>query len=56
MLATTYKDGEPEEVNDPEFLLLLHGLYVLEYRNGEVWYAVHPLVEDLLRRKELIPA
>lgn len=56
ILATTHRDGEPEEVNDPEFLLLLHGLYVLEYRNGDVWYALHPLVEDLLRRKELIPA
>lgn len=54
LLAATHQDGTSAEVNDPEFLLLLHGLYVLEYRNGNVWYAVHPLVLDLLRQKELI--
>jgi hypothetical protein len=35
---------------------LLHGLNVLEYRNSEVWYDVHPIVLDLLQRKGLIHA
>ncbi|WP_416673738.1 P-loop NTPase fold protein [Egbenema bharatensis] len=54
ILATTYHHGEPEEVNDPEFLLLLHGLYVLEYRNGDLWYDVHPMLLELLKRRNLI--
>jgi hypothetical protein len=43
-------------VEDPKaqaFLDLLHGLHILEYRNAEVWYDVHPIVEDLLKRKGL---
>lgn len=54
ILATTYRNGEPDEVNDPEFLLLLHGLYVLEYRNGDLWYDVHPMLVELLKRKKLV--
>jgi nucleoside-triphosphatase THEP1 len=54
ILAATYRDGEPEEVNDSEFLLLLHGLYVLEYRNGDLWYDVHPMLVELLKRRNLI--
>ena len=54
ILATTYRNGEPEEVNDPEFLLLLHGLYVLEYRNSDLWYDVHPMLVELLQRRKLI--
>ena len=54
ILATTYRNAEPEEVNDPEFLLLLHGLYVLEYRNSDLWYNVHPMLEELLKRRKLI--
>ena len=37
ILTKTYHDGAPENTVDPEFLLLLHGLYVLEYKNGELW-------------------
>jgi hypothetical protein len=33
---------------------LLHGLHVLEYRNDQVWYDLHPIVIDLLKLKELI--
>lgn len=54
ILATTYRNGEPEEVNDPEFLLLLHGLYVLEYRNSDLWYDVHPMLVELLQRRNLL--
>ncbi|MGV0028046.1 hypothetical protein [Phormidesmis priestleyi] len=54
ILLTTYENAKPDEVNDGEFLELLHGLYVLEYRNDSVWYDVHPIVVDLLRREKLI--
>jgi hypothetical protein len=37
-----------------EFLSLLHGLHVLEYENDDLWYDVHPIVVDLLKRKKLI--
>jgi hypothetical protein len=53
ILAMVYQNAKPEELTS-EFLLLLHGLYILEYRNDEVWYDVHPLVVDLLRRAQLI--
>jgi hypothetical protein len=55
ILVTTYREAKPEEVNDGEFALLLHGLYVLEYRNDQVWYDVHPIVQEFLYREGLIP-
>lgn len=54
ILVTTYERAEPVEITDPEFLVLLHGLYVLEYRNDDLWYDVHPVVVDLLRRRNLL--
>ncbi len=54
ILGETYRNAEPPEVNDPEFLKLLHGLYVLEYRNDDLWYDVHPILVDLLKRRNLI--
>jgi energy-coupling factor transporter ATP-binding protein EcfA2 len=38
------------------FTRLLHSLMILEYENGELWYDVHPLVLDLLRREKMIDA
>ena len=35
------------ERGDPEFLGLLKGLPVLEYRNIREWHDVHPLLWDL---------
>ncbi len=45
----------PTRCPQPHFLELLHGLYVLEYANDDLWYDLHPLVTDLLRRKNLLP-
>lgn len=53
ILTTTYQEGKPADLTD-EFLLLLHGLYILEYRNDEVWYDVHPIVVELLKRGNMI--
>lgn len=54
ILKITYVNAEPKEIMDPEFLVLLHGLYILEYRNDDLWYDVNPVVVELLRRRKLI--
>ncbi|MGB3790223.1 MAG: ATP-binding protein [Phormidesmis sp.] len=54
ILKTTYDNYEPEDPQAQAFLDLLHGLHVLEYRNGQIWYDLHPVVTDLLVIKEMI--
>lgn len=54
LLAQTYAEFAPPDANSAEFLELLHGLYVLEYENDELWYDLHPLILDLLKRRKLI--
>ena len=56
ILQETYEKFLPEDPKEQAFLDLLHGLDVLEYRNSEVWYDVHPIVKDLLQRKGLLNA
>jgi len=51
ILQEVYQNFEPDDPQQKEFLDLLHGLHVLEYRNDEMWYDIHPIVVDLLRRK-----
>ncbi len=54
ILQITYQEFAPEDPKEQKFLDLLHGLYVLEYRNNDIWYDIHPVVVDLLRKKGLI--
>ncbi len=54
ILVTTYNHLTPPDAKSEEFLSLLHGLSVLEYENDDLWYDVHPIVADLLKRKKLI--
>lgn len=54
ILRATYESFEPEDPKAQAFLDLLHGLHILEYRNGDIWYDLHPVVTDLLRRKGMI--
>lgn len=54
ILQTTYQNFMPDDPKQVEFLDLLHGLYVLEYRNRQNWYDVHPIVVDLLKDQGLI--
>lgn len=54
ILTATYNNYEPDDSNNTSFLDLLHGLYVLEYRNDDLWYDIHPIVCDLLKRRGLI--
>ncbi|NJL62334.1 MAG: ATP-binding protein [Methylacidiphilales bacterium] len=54
ILQATYQNFKPEDPKQQEFLDLLHGLYVLEYRNRQNWYDLHPIVVELLRDEGLI--
>jgi GTPase SAR1 family protein len=54
ILTTTYRDFNPADPGNPEFLKLLHRLYILEYQNDDMWYDIHPIIENLLRRQNLI--
>ncbi|BAY11826.1 ATP-binding protein [Calothrix sp. NIES-2098] len=54
ILKTTYENFEPDDVKQQEFLELLHGLYILEYRDDYTWYDVHPILIETLRRRGLI--
>lgn len=51
ILESTYMDSKPNDPNDQRFRDLLHGLYILEYRNARLWYDVHPIVADLLKER-----
>ena len=52
ILNTTYKKLMPDDPKDQKFLDLLHGLYVLEYRNHDLWYDVHPIVTQSLQKRQ----
>ncbi|MBU7581465.1 MAG: ATP-binding protein [Nostoc sp. TH1S01] len=54
ILKTIYEDFEPDDVKQSEFLELLHGLFILEYRNDETWYDIHPILIETLKRRGLI--
>ncbi len=51
ILKQTYQYFTPNDPKEQRFLDLLHGLYVLEYRNAKLWYDVHPIVTELLQEK-----
>ena len=51
ILKQTYLYFTPNDPKEQRFLDLLHGLYVLEYRNGELWYDIHPIVTEIFQRK-----
>jgi energy-coupling factor transporter ATP-binding protein EcfA2 len=54
ILAQVYEENTPKDGMDQTFLDLLHGLYILEYRNDDLWFGVNPIVKDLLKRRGLI--
>jgi hypothetical protein len=54
ILQKIYTELMPDDPTQKEFLDLLHGLHVLEYRNRKVWYDVHPIVVELLSDRGLI--
>ena len=48
LLLGIYQDFKPKDTENQRFLDLMHGLYVLEYRNAVHWYDLNPIVKDLL--------
>lgn len=56
ILEITYSQFAPDDPKAQDFLDLLHGLHVLEYRNDEIWYDLHPIVIDLMKLKGLVHA
>lgn len=54
ILKFIYEEFEPQDAENQRFLDLLHGLYVLEYRNAVQWYDLNPIVLDLLIQKGVI--
>lgn len=54
ILTATYQKLMPQDPKEQKFLALLHGLYVLEYRNHDLWYDVHPIVTESLQRRGYI--
>ena len=56
LLKRIYDEFSPPKSEDPRFLMLLHGLYILEYRNASRWHDLNPLVVDLLVQNGMIPA
>jgi hypothetical protein len=54
MLRTIYQEFHPEDVENQRFLDLLHGLYILEYRNAKLWYDLNPIVKDLLVQEGIL--
>ncbi|MBD2611382.1 ATP-binding protein [Nostoc punctiforme FACHB-252] len=54
ILQSVYEQFMPNDPKQPEFLDLLHSLYVLEYRTEETWYDVHPIIIESLKRQGAI--
>jgi hypothetical protein len=54
MLRIIHQGSLPVDAESQRFLDLLHGLYILEYRDTELRYGLHPIVANLLRQKGLI--
>lgn len=54
VLVQVYQTLNKKGADKDAFAELLHGLMVLEYENGDLWYDVHPIVVDLLQRNNLI--
>jgi len=56
ILLQIYANYRPDDPKHQEFLVLLHTVVAIEYRNRESWYDVHPLMIEQLRVEKLIPA
>jgi energy-coupling factor transporter ATP-binding protein EcfA2 len=54
ILVSIYENYLPEDGMNQDFLDLLHTLYILEYRNDDLWFGVHPVVQEILQRRRLV--
>ncbi|GAP97384.1 type II secretory pathway, ATPase PulE/Tfp pilus assembly pathway, ATPase PilB [Leptolyngbya sp. NIES-2104] len=53
-LKLIYEQLKLQDMESQRLLDLLHGLYVLEYRNALLWYDLNPIVRDLLVREGVL--
>lgn len=53
-LKLLYEQFKPKNAEDQRFLDLLHGVYVLEYRNALLWYDLNPIVRNLLVQEGIL--
>ena len=56
ILVHVYQNYLPKDGMNQDFLDLLHTLYILEYRNDDLWFGVHPVVKEILQKRGLIGA
>lgn len=54
LLKQIYQQMKPQNTENQRVLDLLHGLYILEYRNAVLWYDLNPIVQDLLVQEGII--
>jgi AAA ATPase domain len=51
ILQAVYQNYAPNDPRDHEFLGLLKGLQILEYRNAREWHDVHPVLWELIQEQ-----
>ena len=49
-----HQQSTPQDGENQRFLDLLHLLYILEYRNAQLWYGLNPIVVELLREQGVL--
>jgi nucleoside-triphosphatase THEP1 len=54
ILRQTHINYRPDDPKHQDFLDLLHNIYVIEYRNTETWYDLHPLAVRQLKQEQMI--
>jgi nucleoside-triphosphatase THEP1 len=54
ILKQTYENYRPDDPKHQDFLDLLHNIYVIEYRNTDTWYDLHPLAIKQLKQEQII--
>ncbi|NJN71447.1 MAG: AAA family ATPase [Limnothrix sp. RL_2_0] len=52
ILDQVYRNYAPDDPRDDEFLGLLKGLQVVEYRNSKEWHDVHPILWELMAERQ----
>jgi nucleoside-triphosphatase THEP1 len=54
ILKQTYDNYRPDDPKHQDFLDLLHNICVIEYRNAESWYDLHPFAIRQLKQEQII--
>lgn len=56
LLKEVYENYQPPDPYEQRFLDLLHNVCVIEYRNGNIWYDINPIVLELMKERDVITA